>query len=78
MDFKDRMIEGIERGWWSESEAYDRTRESYLAFGDHERKARIENYECVCNCTCDTNCECKTPVDEGPTGIAAHKSMRYS
>jgi hypothetical protein len=63
MDFKDKMFEGIERGWWSEEEAYDSCRDLYLAY--ESCADRFERGEAKLE-------------DEGPKGIAAFKSMRYS
>lgn len=37
-DFKDRMIEGVEQGWWSEDNAYDSCRDSYLDQSDLDDK----------------------------------------
>lgn len=42
-DFKDRMIEAVERGWSTEAQAYDYVRESYAEAADHLRKVRKEN-----------------------------------
>lgn len=42
-DFKDRMIEAVERGWCTEAESYDYVRESYADAADHARKQAKEN-----------------------------------
>ena len=44
-DFKDRMIEAVERGWTTEDQAYEYVRESYADAADLERKRRKENPE---------------------------------
>lgn len=41
-DFKDRMIEAIERGWTSEDRAYDFVRDSMADRADSDRKRRKE------------------------------------
>lgn len=79
MDFKDRMIEAYERGECTYEGSYDYVRDSYASIYDNREKIKADcNCRPICNCTCDNDCECKTPVDEGPTGIAAFKSARYS
>lgn len=44
-DFKDRMIEAVERGWTTEAEAYDYVRESYADAADRQRKWAREHPE---------------------------------
>lgn len=53
-DFKDRMIEGIERGWWSEENAYDACRDSYLASVRHD-SVRFSEVELVKNEVVESN-----------------------
>ena len=78
MDFKWEMQERIDAGMHPD-QAYNETRDSYAAIYDNREKfSRDCDCRCVCNCTCDTDCECKNPVNEGPIGLAAHVSMRYS
>ena len=62
--FKEHMLEGIERGWWTKEEAYERCRDSFsVAAEKDEYWRKEENYD---------------TLDEGPQGLAAFKSMRYS
>jgi hypothetical protein len=41
-DFKDRMIEAVERGWTDDLHAYDYVRDSMADAADMERKRRKE------------------------------------
>ena len=76
-DFKWAMQEKIDAGM-NPMDAYYETRDSYAGVYDNRDKFKCDCDErAVCNCTCDANCECKMR-DEGPTGLAAHVSMRYS
>jgi len=43
MDFKDRMIEAMERGWTTEDKAYEWVRESMAHGADLKRKRDKEN-----------------------------------
>lgn len=43
MDFKDQMIDAIERGECSEEDAYEHVRESLADRADQQRKERKEN-----------------------------------
>lgn len=43
MDFKDRMIDAIERGYTTEDQAYDYVRESTADTADRQRKAAKED-----------------------------------
>lgn len=42
-DFKDRMIEAVERGWATDACAYEYVRESYADRADYERKRQRED-----------------------------------
>lgn len=42
MDFKDQMIDAIERGYADENDAYDYVRDSLAAAADEQRKRERE------------------------------------
>lgn len=50
MDFKDRMIEAVERGWTDERNAYEYVRESMADGADRARKRAKENPPDPCDC----------------------------